>query len=187
MFIPEYAKDFNITKDVSMASFLGIDSEVEHCNGPMKLNLDTYIQDALDEHKTPIKTSRKSKKVPLQRGFVPEHVSMMIDIDCPETPDPREQKLLRSVVAKLQFAASWVQCDVSYQASHLARLSDVQPAGPSHWGIWKETRASSLHTGEGTGKLDAFTDSDWGNRWVSRGHLIIPSSLSKTKQRICRT
>ena len=59
--------------------------------------------------------------------------------DCPESPDPVKQKVFRSFVqkvirsfaAKLQFAASWVLCDVAFTASQLARF--CASAGPSHW------------------------------------------------------
>ncbi len=37
----------------------------------------------------------------------------------PELPDPLKQKYCRSFVAKLQFAATWIQFDLLFAVSHL--------------------------------------------------------------------
>jgi hypothetical protein len=81
-----------------MTSFLGM--EVEQDKNSIRLHLDTYIQGTLSDYKAAIKKFVKPTQVPMQPGVVLEH-----DM-CPETPDPRELKVYRSFVAKLQFAAS---------------------------------------------------------------------------------
>ena len=40
--------------------------------------------------------------------------------DYPETPNPLLQKQYRSMVAKIQFAAHWIQFDISDAAAQLA-------------------------------------------------------------------
>jgi hypothetical protein len=42
--------------------------------------------------------------------------------NCPETPYPVLQKQYRSVVAKVQFTAHWIQFDISYAVAQLARF-----------------------------------------------------------------
>ena len=56
---------------------------------------------------------------------------MLTKDNAPETPDPKEQKIYRSFVAKIQFVANWVRYDVSFAASQLARF--CASAGVSHW------------------------------------------------------
>ena len=89
--------------------------------------------------------------------------------DCQESPNQVSQKVYRSSVAKLQFAASWVRCDIAFTASQLARLCDS--AGPSHWvalhhvvGCLEENPSFKLsYQRGGSGGLNGFADSDWGN------------------------
>ena len=53
----------------------------------------------------------KPKKVPMQAGA-------MLELEnCLESPDSVRQKIYSSFVAKLQFAASWVTCDIAFTAS----------------------------------------------------------------------
>jgi hypothetical protein len=119
-----------------------------------------------------IKTSLKPNKVPMQPGVV------LVHEDCPEIPDPREQKVFRSVVApaaKLQFAPSWGRCDIWYPASQLARF--CASAGPSHWAALHHlmgyhdlegNKSFKLEYAQGgEGELDRFSYSDWQNS-VSR-------------------
>jgi hypothetical protein len=121
----------------------------------------------LSEYKAAIKIFVKPKQVSMQPGAVLEH-----DL-CPETPDPHEQKMYRSFVAKLQFAASWIRCDLAFIASQLARFcpSAHDSAGPMqraalhHVMGYLEANPSFKLTycrGETSG-LDGFADSDWGN------------------------
>jgi hypothetical protein len=56
---------------------------------------------------------------------------MLKQEDCPESPDPAapvQQKMYRSFVAKLQFLALWVSCDIAFTASGLALF--CASAGP---------------------------------------------------------
>ena len=84
-FIHEYKKDFDITEEGIMSTFLGM--EVEQSKDPIKLHLDTYIQETLDEYKSIFKKFLKPKSVPMQPGV------MLDNQDCPETPDQLEQKV----------------------------------------------------------------------------------------------
>jgi hypothetical protein len=96
--------------------------EVEQDKDSICLHLNNYIQETLSGYKEVIKKFVKPKQVPMQPWVVLEH-----DL-CPETPDPREQKVYCSFVAKLQFAASWIRCDIAYTASQLARLCSLPGA-----------------------------------------------------------
>ena len=109
-----------------MTSFLGLDSlEVEQEQGQIRLHLDTYVNEMLEEYKAYIKRDLKPKKIPMQPGVV------LTNDDAPETPDPKEQKIYISFVAKIQFVANWVRYDVSFATSQLARF--CASAGVSHW------------------------------------------------------
>ncbi len=90
-----------------MTSFLGL--EVEQDKGQIRLHLDTYVNEML-EYKANIKRDLKPKKIPMQPGVV------LTKDDAPETPDPKEQKIYRSFVAKIQFVANWVRYDISFAA-----------------------------------------------------------------------
>ncbi len=61
----------------------------------------------------------------MQRGVVLEH-----DL-CPETPDLRQQKMYSSSVAKVQFPALWIRCEIAFRVSQLARF--CASAGASPW------------------------------------------------------
>ena len=124
-FFKLYAKSFKYTGSDLMNTFLGM--EVEQKNGTIKLHLDTYIQEVLNDYKAVIKKDLKPKQVPMQPGVI------LTNDDCPETPDPREQpeKLYRSCLAKIQFAAQWIRYAVSFATSPMAWF--CASAGPSHW------------------------------------------------------
>ena len=100
-FLQEYKKDFDITEEDIMSTFVGM--EVEQSKDLIKLHLDTYIQEPLDEYKSIFTKFLKPKNVPMQPEVMLGHQ------DCLEAPDPREQKVYRSFVAKLQFAATWTR------------------------------------------------------------------------------
>ncbi len=100
---------------------------------------------------------------------------MMLELeDCPESPDPVKQKVYMSFVAKLQFAASWVRCDIAFTASQLAWF--CASVGPSHWaalhhvmGYLEENPSVKLSYQRGRSDgLDGFADSDWGNSITRR-------------------
>ena len=64
-FIAEYKGDFEITCEDLMTSFLGM--EVEQDQDSIRLHLDTYIKETLDEYKSVVKKLLKPKKVPCSR------------------------------------------------------------------------------------------------------------------------
>ncbi len=115
-FITEYKGDFEITCQ-DLMTFLG--REIEQDKSSIHLHLDNYIQDTVSEYKAAIKKFVKPKQVPMQPGVVLKH-----DV-CPETPDQREQKVYSSFVAKLQFAASLIRCDIAFTASHKFTASKI--------------------------------------------------------------
>ena len=122
-FFKLYAKDFSFSGGDLMTYFLGMDIEQE--DGYIKLHLDTYMQEMLDEYKNHIKWDLKPKKIPMQPGVI------MTKDDCQETPDPKELKFYRSMRAKVHFVAHWIRFDVSYTVAQLARF--CASAGVSHW------------------------------------------------------
>ena len=69
-FLHEYKWDFDITEEDIMSTFLGM--EVEQTKDSIKLHLDTYIQETIDEYKSVIKTMLKPKTVPMQPGVMLE-------------------------------------------------------------------------------------------------------------------
>ncbi len=118
----KYSRDFNITGGGFMKSFLGM--AIERSNRSIKLHFDHYVCEMLNEYKVHIK-NRKDPSVFISQGGIlrPE--------DSPTLPDPSKQKFYRSLVTKLQFAASWIRFDVSFAISQLARFS--ASAGATHW------------------------------------------------------
>ncbi len=144
-----------------MTSFLGL--EVEQDKGQIRLHLDTYVNEMLQEYKAYIERDLKHKKIPMQPGVV------LTKDDAPETPDPKEQKIYRSFVAKIQFVAKWVRYDVSFAASQLACF--CASAGVSHWaalhhvmGYPNSNPSFKLVYRRGNyNGLDGFADSDWVN------------------------
>ena len=122
-FISEYIEDFDITLEDAMSTFLGM--EIEHNKENLAIHLDTYIRETLAEYKAAVTKFLKQKQVQM-------HPGVMLELeDCRESPDPVRQKIFRSFTAKLQFAATWVRCNIAFTASQLARF--CASAGPSHW------------------------------------------------------
>jgi hypothetical protein len=126
-FLSEYQEDFNIILKDVMSSLLGM--KIEHNKRDLTIHLDTYIQETLAEYKAAATKFLKPKQMPMRPRI-------MLELeDCPESPDPVKQKVSRSFVAKVQFAASWVCCNIiimiAFTASLLARF--CASAGPSHW------------------------------------------------------
>ena len=60
-FFELYAKDFSLSGGELMTSFLGM--EVEQEDGCIKLHLDTYVQEMLNEYTNHIKQELKPKKI----------------------------------------------------------------------------------------------------------------------------
>ncbi len=124
-FMDKYSKDFDITGGVLMETFLGM--EVEQSDDNICLHLDNYIKDIVDEYSKFSAKTVRPKNIPSQPGV------LLTREDCPIEPDPVKQKLdpSRSMIAKLQLAASWICFDISFSVAQLARF--CASAGPSHW------------------------------------------------------
>ncbi len=95
-----------------MSSFLGI--EIEHNKQNPTIPLDIYIQEMLAEYKASVTKFLKPNQAQMQPGI------MLEQEDCPKSPDPVLHNMYRSYVAKRQFAASWVRCDIAFTASFCA-------------------------------------------------------------------
>jgi hypothetical protein len=89
-FMAKYTKDFQITGGGLMETFLGM--QVEQSQGKIRLHLDNYIRETLDEYKEFSTKSLRPKQVPIQPGLILEKT------DCPIVPDPRKQKFYRSLL-----------------------------------------------------------------------------------------
>ena len=87
-----------------METFLGM--VVEEDDKSIKIHLDNYVKEVIAEYWGYIKKSLRPKKVPISPG-----VAFKAE-DIPELPDLTKQKYYRSFVAKLQFAATWIQLDI---------------------------------------------------------------------------
>ena len=94
-FIREFSRDFDITLTENLTTFLGM--EIEQGPEGIDIHLHTYIKENIEEYQKYGETALKPKKVPMQPGV------MLDSHDCPEVPDPLEQKIFRSITAKLQF------------------------------------------------------------------------------------
>ncbi len=90
-------------------TFLGM--EIEQSNRLIKPHLDHYVREMLNDskYKAYIKKSLRPKRVPISSGVIlrPENSLTL--------PDPSKQKIFRSFVAKLQFAASLFSFYISLQ------------------------------------------------------------------------
>jgi hypothetical protein len=193
-FLELYQKDFEITGEGLIETFLGM--EVEQPGKVIRLQ---YIRSVLDEYKEFIKKSFRPKRVPMSPRLV------LNDMDGPTIPDPRTQKFYLSFIAKLRlrFAASWIRFDISYTVSSLARFCTF--AGPSQWaalhhlmeyleGFPSLKLTYRRRTGVDDG-LSGFADADWGNSSSRRstsdnlclltGHRFFGDRSSRRPQR-CR-
>ena len=179
-FIDKYSKDFDITGGMLMDSFLGM--EVEQSEGKIRLHLDKYITDIVDEFS---KFSAKIGAKPVRPRSVPSQPGLLLTRDdCPISPDPIKQKFYRSMIAKLQFAATWIRFDISFSVAQLARF--CASAGPTHWDALRRLigylagcpslkltyrKRSSRSNG-----LVGFADADWANsltRHSTTGNLFL--------------
>jgi hypothetical protein len=175
-----------------METYLGM--QVEQSPGKIRLHLNNYIREALDEYKAFQTKSLRLKLVPIQPGLV------LDKDDCPILPDLRKRKFYRSFVAKLQFAATWIRFDISFAVVQLARF--CASAGKTHWAALHDLmeyleahpsfklthrKRSALSNG-----LTGFTGSDWAMSLSSRsttGNLFLYNRLpiswrSKLQKRI---
>ena len=67
-FIREYTRDFNITLEENITSFLRI--EIKQGPDWIDINLDTYIREIIEEYQKYVRTALKPKKVPMQPGVM---------------------------------------------------------------------------------------------------------------------
>jgi len=162
-FLAKYSREFEITGGKPMDRFLGL--SVEQSKEDISLHLDAYMAETLEEYQKMVNRTIRPKNTPMQPGNVlhPE--------DSPLVLDPKRQAIYRSMVARLQYAATWVRFDISYTVAQLARF--CASAGPSHWAALHHvmeylTNQPSLkltypkQPKKAMG-LEGFCDSDWGN------------------------
>ncbi len=95
-----------------METFLGM--QVKQSAGKISLLLDKCIQDIVTEYSEFTPKTVCHRKTQSQPGLV------LTKDDCPTAPDQVKQKFYRLIFAKLQFAAAWIQFDISYQVAQLA-------------------------------------------------------------------
>ncbi len=67
-FMEKYSRDFNITGGGLMKTFLGM--KIEQSNRSIKLHLDHYIREMLNEYTAYIKKSLRPKRVPFSQGVI---------------------------------------------------------------------------------------------------------------------
>jgi hypothetical protein len=75
-----------------MTSFLGL--EVEQDKGQIRLHLDTYVNEMLEEYKAYIKRDLKPKKIPMQPGVV------LTKDDAPENPRSKSTENISIICCK---------------------------------------------------------------------------------------
>jgi hypothetical protein len=96
-----------------------------------------------------------------------------------------EQKVYRSITAKLQFASTWVRCDTSQLARFCAS------AGHLHWAdlhhhenhlmgyLVGNTSFKLQNRAGGSSGLDGFADAVWGNSETRRSTTGMMARYSK--------
>ena len=157
-----------------MDRFIGL--SVEQTKNHIAIHLDRYIEETLEEYQKLISKSLRPKSTPMQPG------NTLSSADCPDVPEKRRQAIYRSMVARLQFAATWVRFDISFAVAQLARF--CASAGSSHWSAlhhlmeylskypsFKLTYSKQLKSSRGldvllcnqvSKGLDGYCDADWG-------------------------
>ncbi len=116
----------------TMTSLLGLEIEQSKRDPGISIHLDTYIEEVLKEYKMYARKHPKPKKAPMQPGVV----LTVAGLDCPDAPDPREQKVFWSITAKLQFASFWTRFDTAFTTSQLAwYCASAGPSQRSHWAV----------------------------------------------------
>jgi hypothetical protein len=104
-----------------MDIFLGI--QVEQLQGNIRLHLDNYVQETLDEYKL-----LQAKLLYLKLALIQPWLVLTKE-DCPILPNPRKQKFC--LIAKLLFAATWVLFYLLLAAAQLSCF--CASAGKSNW------------------------------------------------------
>ena len=171
-FLEKYKRDFEFTGGELMESFLGV--QVEQPGDEIRLHLDNYVKELIQEYFDFDRRTPRPKKAPTPPGVI------LTPADCPLVPDKKRQSVYRSIVAKLQFAATWIRFDIAFAVSQLARFCAA--AGPSHWAALHHLMeylfahdSFKLTYRRGTLGLDGFADADWANshsRRSTTGFLI---------------
>jgi hypothetical protein len=85
-FMEKYSRDFTITGAGFMKTILGM--EIELSNRSIKLHLDLYVCEMLNEYKGYIKKSQRPNRVQIAPAVI------LPSEDSPMLPDPSKQKLL---------------------------------------------------------------------------------------------
>ncbi len=122
-FLALFKKYLEITGGSKMETFLGVVAEQD--DKCIKIHLDHYVKEVIAVYSGYIKKSLRTKKVPMSPG-----VAFKAE-DVPKLPHPTKQKHYHSLVAMLQFAASWIQFNISFTVSQLARFR--ASAGRAQW------------------------------------------------------
>ena len=162
-FLKKYSRAFQITGGKLMDRFIGL--SVEQNKKHIALHLDEYIAETIAEYqKLNCNKTLRPKLTPMQPG------NILNPLDSPIIPDKKRQTIYRSMVARLQFAATWVRLDISYAVAQLARY--CASAGPTHWAalhhlmeyLTKRPSFKLVYRKRPTAVkgLDGYCDADWG-------------------------
>jgi hypothetical protein len=166
-FIAKYSKEFDITGGQLMTRFLGL--SVEQDNHSPSVHLDQYIKETIEEYRKFTSKALRPKMTPMQPGNVLEPE------ETPLVPDPKKQSIHRLIVARLQYAATWVRLDISNTVAQLARF--CASAGPKHWAALHHVRVIKYLSKHPSLKLEyrritstpkgleGYCYADWGNRY----------------------
>ena len=167
-FLELYGKDFDITGGEPMETFIGL--QFIQSDTSIRINLDYYIEAVLEEYQKFDTRVLRGKQTPVQSGV------LLSKDDSPAVPDPKRQSIYRSLVAKLQFAATWVRYDIAYAVAQLGRF--CASAGPTHWAalrhlmcyLSEHTKFQLRYPKNPTTRtgLDGYCDSDWANNETRR-------------------
>jgi hypothetical protein len=106
-----------------METFIGL--QFIQSDTSIRINLDYCIEAILEEYQKLDARVLRGKQTPVQSGV------LLSKDDSPAVPDPKRQSIYRSLVAKLQFAATWVRYDIANAVAQLGRF--CASAGPTHW------------------------------------------------------
>ena len=114
---------------------------VEQYLSKTSLHLDVYIQETLD-----IYTEHPSTKMVRLKYILIKPGNALTSVADVELPDKQKQAFYRSMVARFQFAETWVRFDISYTVGQLARF--CASAGSSHFAALQVSReAPELQAG----------------------------------------
>jgi hypothetical protein len=103
-----------------------IELQFIQCDTSIRINLDYYyIEVLLEEYQKFNARVLHGKQTPVQSGS---------KNDSPAVPDPKKQLIYRSLLAKLQFAATWIRYDIAQHDAAVAQLGRFCASSrPTHW------------------------------------------------------